>query len=383
MGISISFHSTEKRYILLNFFYILSMLIIAIIPIIIEKLYDCMIIELDEHMLVFRYFVNYIGFSLFIIPEIIIKYKSSSKSNKTLSLKYKYKLKDIVIFGLFSLIMLINHFSEIFLEIYESTKKIEMPLNLFNFFYLAIITISFIVSKKNYYKHQYISIIIIVFLGVIKDILKLTQTQDENFIFKDFILLLFLNIIQIISLSFYLSYSKILIDKYLFSPYKLCYLFGFMNATIFLIISFILSYIPCNSEFCLLKYNNEKYFDNLYYFFNLNLTQKIGYFIYSFNQPISFIFIYIIIEKYTTCHILLPYQIVYVLQSIGDVKDLNNKYYFIQLFIFVVEIFMTLVFLEIIELKFCGLNAYIKKNIEKRALEDVKDSLDKKKEYLK
>ena len=41
---------------------------------------------------------------------------------------------------------------------------------------------------------------------------------------------------------------------------------------------------------------------------------------------------------------------------------------------FIFEIFLTFVFLEIIELKFCGLNKYIKKRIVKRAVDDARDS---------
>ena len=49
--------------------------------------------------------------------------------------------------------------------------------------------------------------------------------------------------------------------------------------------------------------------------------------------------------------------------------------YIIPLIMLIFEIFITLVFLEIIELKFCGLNTNIAKNIKKRALEDFNDSL--------
>ena len=39
-------------------------------------------------------------------------------------------------------------------------------------------------------------------------------------------------------------------------------------------------------------------------------------------------------------------------------------------FFLIIEIFMSLVFIEIVQLKFCVLNKNIKKNIEKRAIED-------------
>ena len=39
----------------------------------------------------------------------------------------------------------------------------------------------------------------------------------------------------------------------------------------------------------------------------------------------------------------------------------------------IVDIFFTLVFLEIIELNFCGLNKYLKENIMERAVEDNKE----------
>ena len=55
-----------------------------------------------------------------------------------------------------------------------------------------------------------------------------------------------------------------------------------------------------------------------------------------------------------------------------------NRFLIIVLITSTIEIFFILVFLEIIELKFCGLNKYIKKNIEKRALDDVQESKEEK-----
>ena len=50
--------------------------------------------------------------------------------------------------------------------------------------------------------------------------------------------------------------------------------------------------------------------------------------------------------------------------------------------IIVFEIFNSLVFLELIELKFCGLNTYIKKNIDRRSIKDVKECFEDKEESI-
>ena len=72
----------------------------------------------------------------------------------------------------------------------------------------------------------------------------------------------------------------------------------------------------------------------------------------------------------------LGFQFAELLQTFTEIELYKPKYIIsVEITVFIVEIFFTLVFLEIIELKFCGLNKYIRKNIEKRAVDDANSSL--------
>ena len=293
MGTFISFRNIERKYLLLNIYFLITAFIFEVIKYFFRKKSNNK--ELNIYMPVFSNCLVYFEFCLLIIPEFIIKKFCSSKSNKSFNLKNKYKIKDIAIIGLISLITLINQFSEILSNIFRIKSNDRISTEYFLIFvFLAVFIITNLVLKNIYYKHQYISIIIIILLGIIKNIFKFLQnhTEEFNIEIKNMIIMFFLNIIDIISLGFYLSYSKILLDKYYFSPYQLCYLFGFINASIFLIVSIILSFIPCKNSLCLMKYNNENYIDNYKYFFsNLNSNQRIRFLIESLYHPLSFFII--------------------------------------------------------------------------------------------
>ena len=114
----------------------------------------------------------------------------------------------------------------------------------------------------------------------------------------------------------------------------------------------------------------------MYSFFNnhstLELIQIVVYYLLIGN---THIFIIAIIQKFTICHIFLPYQFYELIGFLQEFDLYENKFIISILMIsFIFEIFLTFVFLEIIELKFCGLNKYIKKRIVKRAVDDARDS---------
>ena len=80
-----------------------------------------------------------------------------------------------------------------------------------------------------------------------------------------------------------------------------------------------------------------------------------------------------IIEEDTICHMFLPYQIKNYFKTIREFgRDIiKDPFGLLVLISFILETIVSLVFLEIIELKFCGLNRNIKFNIQRRAKEDA------------
>ena len=76
----------------------------------------------------------------------------------------------------------------------------------------------------------------------------------------------------------------------------------------------------------------------------------------------------LILYNFTIFHLLLPWQIYESFNTIIDSQKDPKNYFLIFFHIF--EIFFILVFIEFIELKFCGFDYNIKKNIQKRASKD-------------
>ena len=72
--------------------------------------------------------------------------------------------------------------------------------------------------------------------------------------------------------------------------------------------------------------------------------------------PLRGVFIIAILQKFTLCHLFLGFQFAELLQTFTEIESYKHKYILsVEITVFIVEIFFTLVFLEIIELKFCGL----------------------------
>ena len=192
-----------------------------------------------------RYIIRNIVYSLFFIPELIIKQKSSLITYNISDLKYKYKLKNILIIMLISLIMLIEIFLEIFLNIYFFNGNNSILKDNFFFSYLFAFIISIILLKYDYYKHHYISIIIIIFIGLIKNIMKFLYNNVK--LNSDFIIEIVLNILGNGFHCFLLSYYKIFMNKYYFSPYKIAYFFWIYKFDL------CFNYIYCNIKYPLFK----------------------------------------------------------------------------------------------------------------------------------
>ena len=108
-------------------------------------------------------------------------------------------------------------------------------------------------------------------------------------------------------------------------------------------------------------------------FTNFTFIQFLAFFIYSFIYGVYNILFSLIVKDYTICHIFLYYQF-NVFESYFKEKNITIASIIINSVSILIEIFITLVFLEIIELKFCGINQDIKENIGKRAIKDVDET---------
>ena len=330
--------------------------------------------ENSSQNILVRAFITNFGKTLCFIPELIIK-KISSTNNSSQS-KTIMKTKHIFYFGIVAVLLFIKEIIDLLENIEEKTQDYEFNISFIFLYYLFLFFISKYFLNIKYYKHQYISISILILIDFIKDAISLFELSFKKTIFRCFLLI---NEILINTISF--GFYRFLMDKFFFSPFKVTYLFGITNCFLLFIISLISTCIPCNNNYyCLTKYNNKNYFDNVLSFFNQDLgVIIITCFIATF-EIIKEIIIIIIIQNYTLCHSFLPITITYIfVLDIGQIfsyESFNSDVILILVICyFVLVFFFILVFLEKIELNFCGLNEYLKKNIKIRAEKDRNETV--------
>ena len=92
-----------------------------------------------------------------------------------------------------------------------------------------------------------------------------------------------------------------------------------------------------------------------------------------------------IIQDFTLCHTFIPIRISNFIFDTHYYPKNKNIINILNVVLFVIELLLGLVFLEFIELNFCGLSRNIKKNIRKRAETesfDITNEDEKRKIYM-
>ena len=132
----------------------------------------------------------------------------------------------------------------------------------FEFIFLFLVS-KFLYNTK-YYKHQNISMIILVLIALIKFIFNFYETEIEKVAF-----LLLFYIIYSFFKTLLICYIKGLMEYKYFSIYKASYIFGMIDLIIVTIVYIIISFIPCETDYCKIEYNGKKYFGNIILIFTL------------------------------------------------------------------------------------------------------------------
>ena len=199
-----------------------------------------------------------------------------------------------------------------------------------------------------------------------------------------------------IILEIFLSYSrvkaKVLMDLRYLSPYLIIFYIGISGFILILIILIILSLFNCSdgiANICMVRdMNNETllYIDNaIIYFQELRETGNRMYIeiflIIPFYLIIKFLeftceilVIYYFNPNYILVRDNLYYGIIRIIFIIVNNKDYQQSISFTQFIILesseIISVFAYGIYLEIIELRFCGLDRYLKRNIMLRSDED-------------
>ena len=310
------------------------------------------------------------GMSLTIVPYIFIlkglrhlKQEKLSNPEKFIDEAYKKdnptikKQKYIIIF----FCSFLDFVQKVLVFIFS--KSITNNIWIFNIVFLNVFTS--MVMKNNLHIHQYLSSGIMVFFGICLNIVNLYNMK------KNEIPLLFLSIFIEIIYSLAIVLAKYGMDYRSCSPFEITFyegIFALILNVMFLIFS---TNFPLSENFKyteLLKiseYNGKKYLDNFYtYIENLSFTEVLLFLVTMVGRVLFNLFSHFTIKYYSSCHVVL----LLIMGEISlDWKDKKNYEIALTSGIFFIELCMLLVFCEIIELNFCGLEKNTRKNIQERA----------------
>ena len=225
------------------------------------------------------------------------------------------------------------------------------------------------------YRHQYLAIIYFICSGIIFLIyLFLTDESKINAIISS-LLEIFIGLLDSINIIL----IKKLMNETFISPMKITALIGLVNTIIMSILLLFFTYLPCNSDLCAIEYNNKKYFynivenwsqyDNIHIIFIIILPLFCG--------AMKFLNT-TIINSYTIYHSFFTLftdslDVIFNMVQLFTFEMFRLMLYFLP--VYLLGFIMVLIFLEIIELNFCGFNENLKINIEKRAQNDAKKDI--------
>ena len=249
--------------------------------------------------------------------------------------KYPYILLSSVLCFVQSVILMFT------IKIKSNTWILDIPFTLI-FYYFSF--------KIKLYKHHYLSIILIILLGIILDLVLKNLQSDINYN----VLLLLLSLSREIIYSLYVVTNKYLFEKKFCSVYEIIFFNGLIELILFSIFSIF--------DYYFFKFDNYDYFTDFNY---IKLLVIIGTVITQFGL---FICIFYTNKKNTPCHIF----IIYVFGKLAYYLDFSRN----SIMIIIVQLFiliLLLIFNEIIEINCFGLSKYTKKNIISRAEKEEKE----------
>ena len=323
--------------------------------------------------------ISYFFYILLGIIGIIIRKYSSRKrkgienyNNSENNINYIYnpqkaiKKKKIIFFILLMIFIYILTLNlDIFFASISGVDKYGSNeyYNVVDIFYLYLLYKFY--HKVDFYSHQYLSLVLIAIMELIRYFYKLFILNGISFDFPMDLLSLLPLIVYPFLDAFLNYFLKLFMQYYYFSPYVITFLIGI----IYFFISSVLFF-----PFTYSKFNCEKLY------FCLSLTEKKGisgfditiYIFHSFLNLICFVVRLLVMHNYSVFHLIFLFTVNNLINSIFNlVKNYSIGELITVIITFLIEIFSIFIFLEIIELNFCNLNFNIKRNIIIRSNRDI------------
>ena len=330
----------------------------------------------------------------------------SSKNNHKISLIFFDYEKEIKSYKSIIIIIILLVLSDQLWNTFFVLNLKGLDFRMFELLFVCIIT--FIMFRIEIYNHKKLAIIfILIFCVTMKSLSILFRLIDDHKkrIFKIYTWIIPLGITFFLLISLLKSYTlckiKYLLEFEFISITELLLFYGIIGFFICSLISIIPSCIPCvdinsfeNIELVcnvtLINYDqnstayyyenylsyfrniwrdNRPIFINILYIFLLTLELIFS----SLTKLYSIIIIKNLSQEYLICTNSIYY---FIIESIDSIACLFlDKFKFYKLFDILDELFSilgTIVYLELIEFKFCGLDYNLKKNIKERSLQDGK-----------
>ena len=309
------------------------------------------------------------GMILAIIPHIYMKCKSKNDLNKIdeailfknsmynirkKSILSKRQLTIIIIF----LCCILDYIQKILTFLYS--QYIINNLWIFDIIFLGLF--SLYILKIKLYSHQYLSCLIMISFGIVLNAIDVEYNVE--LIYK-----LLLSFLIEICYNLAVVLAKYAMDNLFLTPYEISFyegIFAFIVNTIFLAISTNSELVDPPLLIKLMKscqYKGKTYLDNFYaYWEEFKNIEILCFILEMIGRSIFNIFGHIIAKDFTPSHVIFLLMLGELFLSF---KDFDAKK-IASIFIILVELFMLLIFTEIIELNFCNLNYNTKRNIRKR-----------------
>ena len=305
----------------------------------------------------------FISFSdiFMIIPYIIFKIRSKrenhdeikeiNRTDSKFELIYEeYNIEDDVKYReryilLIGIVFFINYIMFVY--------TFEMKTNTWIMYILFTSIFYYLIFKAKLFKHHYLSIAIILLTGLIIDIIQGNIQND----FTNNIVPLILSFIRIILLSFNYVIIKYTMEKKFVSFYEIGLFNGIINLVLFIIFA-ILDYFFFKID----KY--EEYFSN---FNGKELLVVFGLMVTQFGIYLP---LFIIDKNNSPCHIF----IVFIFGQLAYYINLKENS-IVVIICLIVIFFFSLIFNEIIEIRFLGFSHDTKRNIISRAQTEVDESI--------
>ena len=331
--------------------------------------------DISKYKISLLVIIQYSALITFLIPEIIINRKFQNifkKQNKGNKIKYIFKdfskksnLKNISLDILSILFFLLLAYILLILEIeYSPTSKLVFNENYYfvSLFFLFIST--HILYKKNFFSHHFLSVGMIIIIGLTRYILKIVVFHSPNFTFPfDLILLFFLLVIAFFE-AFLQVYMKLVMEFRFYSPFFISSMIGIICSFIAVILLIILNNVECSFWFCEILNQDIN--------FEYETSEIICLVIYSILNGLHFFIQLMVINIYTPCHLFLLLQSKEFIINIFTIIDNWDIGKFILILVtFICEIFASFVYMEMIEFNFCGFDTNLRTSISERADSDV------------